>query len=74
MLLDDFTDYLMDWMASYRNTLICGNFYIHIDDPNDTETQIFNDMMEALGMQQHVSFETHHVGNTLDLLFTEITS
>ena len=29
--------------------------------------------MEALGLQ-HVNFKTHHAGNTLYLLFTEITS
>ena len=37
-------------------------------------TQIFNDTMEALGLQQHVSFQTHHAGNTLDLTFTDTTS
>ena len=34
----------------------------------------FNDTMQALGLQQHVSFETHCAGNTVDLLFIEITS
>ena len=32
------------------------------------------DTMEALGLQQHVNFQTHHAGNTLDLIFTENTS
>ena len=27
--------------------------------------------MEALGLKQHVSFQTHHTGNILDLIFTE---
>ena len=74
MFIDDLTNYLMDWMASYGNILISGDFNIHIDGSNDTEVQIFNDMMEALGLQQHVNLETYHAGNTLDLLFTEITS
>ena len=73
MFIDDLTDYLTDWMASFRDILICGDFNIHIDDPSDTEVQILNNMMEALELQQHVSFETHCAGNTLDLLFTEIT-
>ena len=59
MFIDDLTEYLTDWMASYRNILICGDFNIHIDDPNDTEAQIFNDTLETLGLQQHVNFETH---------------
>ena len=37
MFIDDLTDYLMDLLASFRNILICGDFNIHIDDPNDTE-------------------------------------
>ena len=73
MFIDDLTDYLTDWMASHRNIIICGDFNIHIDDLPDIEAQIFNDTMEALGLQ-HVNFETHCAGNTFDLLFTEITS
>ena len=30
------------------------------------------DTMTALGLQQHTNFITHHSGNTLDLIFTEI--
>ena len=74
MFIGDLTDYLTDWMASNRNIIICGDFNVHIDNLTDIEAQIFNDTMEALGLQQHINFETHHAGNTLDLLFTEITS
>ena len=56
MFLDDLTDYLTEWMVSFRNIIICGEFNIHIDDPNDTEAQIFNDTMEVLELQQHVRF------------------
>ena len=38
------------------------------------EAQIFMDTMEALGLQQHVSFQTHQAGNILDLIFMEATS
>ena len=30
MLTDDITNYLMDQKASFRNTLICGDFNIHM--------------------------------------------
>ena len=73
MFLDDLTEYLTDWMASYRNIIICSDFDIHIDNPSDTEAQIFMDTTEALGPQQHVNFQTHHASNTLDLIFTETT-
>ena len=32
------------------------------------------DTMEAIGLQQHVSFQTHQAGNILDLIFMEATS
>ena len=47
---------------------------MHIYDLTDIEAQIFNDTMEALGLKQHVNFKNHHVGNILDLLFTEIAA
>ena len=74
MFIDDLTDYFTDWMVCYRNIIICGDFNIHINDLTDIEAQIFNDTMETLGLQQHANFEIHHTGNTLDLLFTEITA
>ena len=74
MFIDDLIDYVTDWITSHRNIIVCGDFNMHIDDLTDIQSKIFNDTMEALGLQQHVSFEIHHAGNTLDLLFTEITS
>ena len=59
MFLDDLTEYLTDWMASYR-IIICGDFNIHIDSPSNTEAQIFMDTIGTLGLQQHVNFQTHH--------------
>ena len=61
-------------MAFYRNIIICSYFNIHIGNPSDTEAQIFMDTVEALGLQQHVNFQTHHAGNILVLIFTENTS
>ena len=61
-------------MASYRNVIICGDFNMHIDNPSDMEAQIFMDTMEALGLLQHVSFQTHQAGNISDLIFMEATS
>ena len=61
-------------MSSFKNILNGGDYNIHIDDINDPDVWIFNDTMEALGLQQHVDFPTHHAGSNLDLIFTEITS
>ena len=74
MFLDDLTEFLTDWVVSYRNIIICSDFNIHIDNPSDTEAQFFMGTMEAFGLQQHVNFLTHLACNMLDLIFTEATS
>ena len=47
---------------------------MHIEDLNDYNSKIFIDMMEALGVKQHVVEPTHQKGNILDLIFTKVTS
>ena len=61
-------------MTSYRDVIICGDFNLHINNQSDKEAQSFIDTMEALELKQHVSFQTHHAGNILDLIFTETIS
>ena len=51
MFFDDLTQYLTDWMVSYRNIIICGDFNIHIDNPSDAEAHILMDTMDALVLQ-----------------------
>ena len=41
MFLDDLTEFLTHWMVTYRNILVCSDFNMHIDNPTDTEAQIF---------------------------------
>ena len=57
-----------------ENTIILGDLNMHIEDLTDNSSKIFVDMMEALGLQQHVNQPTHQKGNKLDLIFTEVTS
>ena len=51
-----------------------GDFNVHVNDGCDIEANIFNDMMIAMGLKQWVTFPTHHNGNTLDLVMTELGS
>ena len=44
---------------------------MHVDDPTDNGAIIFNDTMQALGLNQHVTKPTHRLGNILDLIYTE---
>ena len=40
----------------------------------ENNAHIFTDTLKALGLQIHNDFPTHRLGNTLDLLITEINS
>ena len=44
VFFNDLTEILTDWMATYRNIIIRGDFNMHrdnIDIPSDTEAKIF---------------------------------
>ena len=72
MFIDTITEYLTDVLSKHKNNIILGDFNIHIEDLSSSDTVIFNNTMEALGLEQHVKFLTHRCGNTLDLIFTEV--
>ena len=51
-----------------------GDFNLHVNNENDDDSMNFLEMMWALGLKQNVMFDTHKLGNTLDLIFTETES
>ena len=50
--------------------LVLGDFNIHVDVPNDIDAVKFLDLLESLGLKQHVTEATHIFGRTLDLVIT----
>ena len=72
--LDDFTDYMANLLSERRNNIVLGDFNIHVSNDDDTDSAIFSDTIEAMGLYQHVSFPMHRLGNTLDLIISEIQS
>ena len=58
-------------MTNYTNVVLLGDFNIHTQDTESPDSITYNDMMEALGLQQHIDIPTHKFGNTLDLIHTE---
>ena len=73
MFIDDFVDYISIAMPVYRNNLFIGDFNLHVSDVDNTDSAIFNDSIEAMGLFQHVGFMTHKSGNILDLILSDIT-
>ncbi|XP_078374323.1 uncharacterized protein LOC144657833 [Oculina patagonica] len=50
--------------------VLLGDFNIHVDVPTDMDAIQFRDLLDSMGLQQHVKRPTHIHGHTLDLLIT----
>ena len=74
MFVNDITELLVNRLSQYQNNIILGDFNIHIEDLTNAYAIIFNDTMRALGLEQHISGSTHVRGNTLDLIFTQLSN
>ena len=74
VFLDEFADYMENFLTTNNNVVIAGDFNLHIDSDEDPVAQLFIDMMAALGLDCHVDFPTHENGHSLDLIFTEMLS
>ena len=61
-------------IGSIRNKLLfMGNFNIHMDQPKDANTIIFNDLLDSLNLRNNITFQTHISGHTLDLIINDQT-
>ena len=49
-----------------------GDFNISIENVSNPDTVTFSGTMADLGLQQHVQGPTHKMGNTLDLIFSQL--
>ena len=45
-----------------------GNFNIHMDQPEEANTIIFNDLLDSLNLRNNITFQTHISDHTLDLI------
>ena len=72
MFIDDITECLAEILSQYQNTILAGDYIIHVNNQDDPEANVLMGTMTVLGLQQHTNFVTHHSGNKLDLIFTEI--
>ena len=70
--LDEFTDWVAEYIMNDTNVIILGDFNLHVNDPNDDNAMNFIESTQALALEQHVNFSTQTSGNTLDLVFTEL--
>ncbi|CAB4011578.1 Hypothetical predicted protein [Paramuricea clavata] len=69
--LNEFAEYLESIVLSPEPLLVTGDMNIHVDDANDTDAVKFLDLLESMGMTQHVNTPTHRAGHTLLMITSE---
>ena len=62
--LDDFGMFLADDSIPAENVLVVGDFNVHIDKPNDSDTIRFVQLYSPLGFDQFVTEPTHDDGHS----------
>ena len=69
--LDQVSELVQYLFTYHKNLVLLGDFNIHVNKLDNQDTQAYLDTMEALGLIQHINQQTHQLGNTLDLVYTE---
>ena len=59
---------MVDMITNHSNTILMGDFNIHVGDEDDAEAMTFLDTIEVLGLEQWVDEPTHRSDNILDLV------
>ena len=62
--------FLEELCVTSHKLLLLGDFNIHVDVPENSESKKFLEILSNTGMIQYVVGPTHKSGHTLDLLFS----
>ena len=66
---NEMSNVLENNIGSHRGeTILIGDFNVHMDDLEDPDTIIFNDFLDSLNLINLVNFGTHTSNHTLDLV------
>ena len=74
MFLVEFTEWLPDQLAKYKNIIMMGDINFHLNKVDDPDAATLKDILDALGLKIHNNFPSHRHGHTLDIIATEIAS
>ena len=66
----EFAEYLESVVMFTGKLLITGDFNFHVDVPTDPINIHFRELLDAMGIVQHVKQPTHIHGHILDLIIT----
>ena len=68
--VSEFSQYLESFGLCTEPILLCSDFNIQVDVQDNPNVESFLDLIDFLGLVQHVHFVTHVQGHTLDLVIT----
>ncbi len=68
--IKEFADFLSELVLAADKVLIVGDFNIHVDNEKDALESAFIDILNSIGVRQHVSGPTHCRNHTLDLILS----
>ncbi len=73
--ITDFYDDMENIVSHYKTlkdeVILCGDYNVHVNKPNEAETRRFNDILKSADLIQHINEKTHIKGNTLDLVISD---
>ena len=72
--LIDFQTLISHVATTSHEFLITGDFNIHLDDLENSNTKLFLSLLDSCNLTQLVNFPTHRQGHTLDVIITPANS
>ena len=70
----EFESLLEFYISSKIDLIFVGNFNIHVDDLNNTNSLHFFNLLNTFNFYQHVSLPTRYSGHILDIIITNLSS
>jgi len=65
-------DFISELVLAADKVLIVGDFNIHVDNEKDALGSACIDILNSIGVRQHVSGPTHYRNHTLDLILSHL--
>ena len=67
-LLEEFPDHISSLLRISKNVIIQGDFHIPWNKPEHPDTTSMQEILDMYDLDQHISIQTHKLGNTLNWL------
>ena len=74
VFFDELSAVFEQLMTLQHPVVVCGDFNIHVNQPDDTHAVHLAQLLQSFGCIQHVTEPTHVAGHTLDLVITSADS